>query len=398
MIGRRQITRAGVAFSGNLLLGGDYHTLNAQGSDQLIRVGAGRSIKTIAEGARLARRGATIEVDAGEYPGDVAVWANNGVTVRAVGGRVRLLAQGASAMGKGIWVVRSKGMRVEGFDFEGAAVPDRNGAGIRLDWGSLLVRDCSFVHNEMGLLTNNDPDTVLQVENCEFAYNQRPDGHNHNLYVGRIARLSVTGSYFHHARTGHLLKSRAALNLIQYNRLTDESGGTASYELEFPNGGIAVVVGNIIGQSKETENRHLLSFGAESYFWQRNALYLSHNTLINPLAWTGIFLRIAPGAEPSVAAVNNLLVGEGGLESSGPGHYRNNLHAQASDFTDLQAFDCALRRHSPLAGRAVDAGSVAGNDLRPRQEYLHPRRTRPLAGVAHNPGAIQLMTQHASPR
>jgi hypothetical protein len=364
----------------------------------ILQVGPQRRIKTIREASKLALRGTTVEVDAGDYVGDVATWALDDVHLRAIGGRVRLRANGASEGRKAIWVVRARGMVVEGFDFEDAVVPDQNGAGIRLDRGSLRVRDCRFLHNQMGLLTSNDSDAELVIENSEFAYNQRPDGHNHNLYVGRIARLSVTGSYFHHARTGHLLKSRAALNLIQYNRLTDESGGTASYELEFPDGGIAVVLGNIIGQSEETENRHLLSFGAESYFWQRNALYLSHNTLINPLAWTGIFLRVGPGAAPSVAAVNNLLVGEGSLESSGPGQYRNNLHAQTSDFADLQAFDCALRRHSPLAGRAVDAGSVAGNDLRPRQEYLHPRRTRPLAGVAHNPGAIQLMTQHASPR
>ena len=37
------------------------------------------------------------------------------------------------------------------------------------------------MHNEMGLLTSNEPTAVLEVENSEFAYNQRPDGHNHNL-------------------------------------------------------------------------------------------------------------------------------------------------------------------------------------------------------------------------
>ena len=117
----------------------------------------------------MAAAGSTIEVDAGDYLGDVAVWERDGVTVRAVGGRVRLLANGAAAEGKGIWVVRATGMRVQGFDFEGAAVPARNGAGIRLERGSLLVRDCSFVRNEMGILTNNDPATVLEVENSEFA-------------------------------------------------------------------------------------------------------------------------------------------------------------------------------------------------------------------------------------
>jgi len=366
-------------------------------ADGVLQVGPRRRIKTIREASKLAQRGTTIEVDAGDYAGDVATWSQDDVHLRAVGGRARLLANGASEARKGIWVVRARGLVVEGFDFEGAVVPDHNGAGIRLDRGSLRVRDCRFLHNQMGLLTGNDPGTELVVENSEFAYNQRPDGHNHNLYVGRIARLSVTGSYFHHARTGHLLKSRAALNLIRYNRLTDEAGGTASYELEFPDGGVAVVVGNIIGQSNGTENRHMVSFGAESYFWRRNAIYLSHNTLINPLAWTGIFLRVAPGVA-SITAVNNLLVGDGDLNTAGPGDYRNNLHAQARDLADLDNFDCALRSNSPLVGLAVDARTANGVDLKPRYEYRHPRATRALAGLAHNPGAIQLVTQPASKR
>ncbi|MDO8450873.1 MAG: hypothetical protein Q7T10_18935 [Rhodoferax sp.] len=294
-------------------------------------MGPTKAIKTIANAARLARAGSTIEVDSGDYAGDVAVWEHDGLTVRAVGGRVRLLAQGAAAEGKGIWVVRANGMRVEGFDFEGAAVPDRNGAGIRLEKGSLLVRNCSFMRNEMGLLTSNDPATVLEVENSEFAYNQRPDGHNHNLYVGQIARLSVTGSYFHHARIGHLLKSRAAVNHIFYNRLTDDAGGTASYELEFPNGGVAYVVGNLIAQGTQTENPHMISFGAEGYKWPRNEIHLENNTLVDALPRGGVFLRVAPGAD-AIRAVNNLLVGPGRLESAGQGVYRNNVTVDPRDY------------------------------------------------------------------
>ncbi|MBK9574228.1 MAG: hypothetical protein IPO43_16685 [Rhodoferax sp.] len=290
----------------------------------VIQVGPTRAIKTIAEAARLVSLGGTIEVDSGDYPGDVAVWQQDDVTIRAIGGRVRLLAQGAAAEGKGIWVVRAQGMRVEGFDFEGASVPARNGAGIRFERGSLLVRDCRFLHNEMGLLTNNDAASVLEVEDSEFAHNQRPDGHNHNLYAGRIARLSVKGSYLHHARTGHLLKSRAAVNDIRDNRLTDEDGGTASYELEFPEGGVAHVRGNLIAQSRDTQNPILISFGAEGYKWPRNELVLEHNTLVNPLSAGGAFLRVATGAT-RVLARHNRLVGPGRLEAAGPGDYHDNL-------------------------------------------------------------------------
>lgn len=312
---------------GATLQSGDAKASNAAPDPQVIQVGPQRTIKTIAAAAILARPGAIINVDSGDHIADVAVWQHNNVTVRAVGGRVRLLAKGAAAEGKAIWVVRAKGMRVEGFDFEGAAVPDRNGAGIRLETGSLLVRNCRFFHNEMGLLTNNDPHTILEIENSEFAHNQRPDGHNHNLYVGTIARLSVTGSYFHHAHIGHLLKSRAAVNHIVNNRLLDEIGGTASYELEFPNGGMAYVVGNTIAQSTTTQNAHLISFGAEGYKWPRNEIYLASNTLVNRLPRSGVFLRVAPGAD-AVHAIDNLLIGWGALESAGPGNYQNNRKSE----------------------------------------------------------------------
>jgi hypothetical protein len=390
---RRLFNAAGLAWSSGIIQAATHQSGSGQQNLRpqtapVLRVGLARAVKTLAEASRVAVPGITIEVDAGEYVADVATWERDDVSIRSIGGRVRLLANGAAAEGKGIWVVRANRMRVEGFDFEGAAVPSRNGAGIRLENGSLHVKDCRFLRNEMGLLTNNDPATVLEVENSEFAYNQRPDGHNHNLYAGRIARLSVVGSYFHHARIGHLLKTRAAVKQIFYNRLTDEPGGTASYELEFPNGGVAHVVGNIIAQGPQTDNVHLISFGAEGYKWQRNAIYLAHNTLVNLLPRGGVFLRVAPEAS-AVLALNNLLLGPGTLEAAGPGEYRNNLAALPEDFVLAASFDYRLAAGSRLKGRAVDAGSAAGESLRPLREYVHPRATRSLAGPAHNPGALQ---------
>lgn len=299
--------RAGMALLASGAVFAQTHLLAA--ADMVMHVGPDRAIKSIATAAGLVRAGATIKVDAGIYPGDVAVWQQDGVTIRAVGGRVRLLAQGAAAEGKAIWVVRAKGMRVEGFDFVGARVADKNGAGIRLERGTLVVRDCSFIDNENGLLTSNDPKVELDVINSEFGYNGYGDGQSHNLYAGTIARLSVSGSYSHHARVGHLLKSRAAESRIVDNRLIDGDDGTASYELEFPNGGVAYVVGNTIAQSTHTENPYLIAFGAEGYKWPHNSLYLANNTLVNPLPH-GLYLKVAPGAD-AVQMLDNVLVGYG---------------------------------------------------------------------------------------
>jgi hypothetical protein len=361
----------------------------------LLPVGPTRTIRSVREAARLARPGQIVEVDAGDYVADVAVWEHDNITVRATGGRVRLLAQGLSAEGKGIWVTRCERMVVEGFDFSGARAAGRNGAGIRLEKGSLKVRDCSFTDNEMGLLTSNDQTVVLEIEDSEFANNRRPDGHNHNLYAGSIARLSVVGSYFHHAHVGHLLKSRAKESYIYYSRLTDETGGTASYELEFPNGGFVFVIGNIIEQNASTENPVLISYGAEGYGWPRNEICLVNNTLVDKLPAGGQFLRVARGAQ-SVRVINNLLIGAGSLNETRPGDYRNNYDVTERDLSAAPGREYRLRQDSPLVGQAIDPGrSFAGDLLLPQREYVHPRRTRVLSDTPHDPGALQ---SKAAPR
>lgn len=355
----------------------------------VIQVGPDRAVKTIAQAAKLATDGTTIEVDAGDYAGDVSVWTQKQITLRAVGGRVRLIANGESAEGKAIWVVRVGQMDVEGFDFTGTQVSGRNGAGIRLESGKMRVRNCRFIDNENGIMTSNNPQIELDVIDSEFADNGYGDGQSHNLYAGVIARLSVTGSYFHHALVGHLLKSRAAVNDIRYNRLADGPGGRASYELEFANGGVAYVVGNIIEQSEKTENPHLVSYAAEGYRWPENALYLIHNTLIDKKPGGGVMLRVKPG-DATIVAVNNLLIGRGRLETAGPGDFSNNVSANMAIFESAAPEEYRPRPDARLAGKlaAVPSG-VDGGGLQPQSEYRHPVGTQPIKGRLRNPGALQ---------
>jgi hypothetical protein len=358
--------------------------------ESIIRVGPRHSTKTLEQAAAQAHDGDTFEVDAGEYRGDVAIWNKKNITLTAVGGRVKLLADGLSAEGKGIFVLRGGQMRIEGFDFSGAQVPDQNGAGIRLENGTLTVVDCTFSNNQNGMLVNNNAKIELNIVNCEFHHNGYGDGQSHNLYVGSIGRLSVSGSYFHHAKVGHLIKSRAAINHIFYNRLTDEPGASASYELEFASGGIAFVVGNIIAQSAQTENPHMISFGAEGYEWPDNALYLVNNTLVDNRSQGGVFLRVKP-KNVTVKALNNLLVGRSKLEAAGPGDYRNNFTVDWNEFALAAREDYRLVRSSKLLGKALDAGMAHGQSLMPTHDYVHPRHTIALQGPARHPGALQTL-------
>ncbi len=346
-------------------------------------------VKTVAMAAQLAMDRTTIEVDAGDYLGDVAVWTQEQVTIRAVGGRVRLIANGESAEGKAIWVVRGREMVVEGFDFTGSKVNGRNGAGIRLEGGKLQVLNCRFILNENGIMTGNNPQIELDIVDSEFAHNGYGDGQSHNLYAGTIARLSVIGSHFHHAIVGHLLKSRAAVNDIRYNRLVDGPSGKASYELEFPNGGVAYVEGNIIEQSETTENPHLISYAAEGYRWPANALYLVHNTLVDKRSGGGVMLKVRPG-DVKILAVNNLLVGRGRLETAGPGDFRNNINADLDIFEPAAPEEYRPRPDIRLSGKLAEVPtSVDGVQMPTRLEFRYPIGTQPLRGRLRSLGAVQ---------
>lgn len=362
-------------------------SLDTKNAERIIHVGPDRAIKTLANAARLASDGDVVEVDAGDYRGDVAVWQQKNLTLRAVGGRVRLIASGADVEGKGIWVLRGGRITVDGFDFLGAQVSDRNGAGIRLEKGDLTILNCGFWENENGILTSNNPDIILRISNSEFGHNGAGDGQSHNLYVGAIKHLHVSGSYFHHARVGHLLKSRAAENFVMYNRLVDGPKGEASYELEFPSGGVGYVIGNVIEQAATTDNFHMISFGAEGFRWPKNELYLVNNTLVDHWPEGGIFLRVKSGA--SIYAQNNLLVGKGGLDSAGPGDYSNNINVSAGEFINLSGQDYRLKSTSRLVGKGIAPKRQNGIELQPSREYSHPRNTRSIVVPPLSPGAMQ---------
>ena len=360
---------------------------------RVIRVGKTGEARSITEASRIARSGDVVEIEAGEYVGDVAVWAQKEITIRGVNGMARLVAGGASAEGKGTWVVRGERLTVENVAFIGARAPDRNGAGIRLERGLLTIRNCFFEDNENGILTNNDAGIELVIEGSEFVRNGGGDGQSHNLYVGSIARLAVIGSYFHAARVGHLLKSRAKESQILYNRLTDEPDGRASYELEFPAGGLAIVLGNLIQQGPRTENSVIVSMGAEGYRWERNELHFAHNTVVNDRPEGGVFILAKPG-NAAVRVANNLFVGKGTFELNATHELLGNENAAWSEFALVPRLDLRLKARSRLVGRAGPAGAVGGFALQPDREYVYPTGvSRVPPGTPLSPGAFQSVSQ-----
>jgi len=371
-------------------------TAREQQQATVLRVGAQRQLERPSAAAQIARDGDTIEIDAGTYPGDAAIWRANRLNIRGVGGRAHLRADGAEAEGKGIWVIKGNDTTIESVEFSGAKVPDKNGAGIRQEGTGLTIRNCHFHDNENGILTGANPASDIVIENSEFARNGFGDGYSHNLYIGGVRSFTLRFSYVHHARIGHNVKSRALRNHILYNRIADEIDGTGSYAVEFPSGGLAFVIGNLIQQGPATDNPVIVSFGAEGLRNPVNELYFVNNTVVNDLPSGGTFLFIKAGTS-AASIVNNIFSGPGEI-SSGPGELRYNVVARKTDFVDAANFDYRLRPGAAAIGFGVDPGSVRGLDLRPSAQYDHTAQAASRSRIGGlDAGALEYRYEPSSP-
>ncbi len=356
-------------------------------------VGPGEKVATVSEAARLARDGEVIEIRSGSYRGQPAIWTKNNLLIRGVGQRPVMIADGRSAEDKAIWVVRGGKVRIENIEFRGARVADGNGAGIRFEKGELAIHACRFADNEMGLLTANSAALALEISDSEFVDAPRHAGDLHHLlYVGAIGRFVLRGSRFHNGHLGHLVKSRARENHVLYNMLADGAGGRASYELEFPNGGIAYVIGNVIAQGAGTDNPSVVSYGAEGPRWPVNGLYLAHNTLVND-NYTGTFLAVRDEKFPGgidVWAINNLTVGNGDVNRPAQGRFEGNRTAGRGELIEYGGLPLRLTNMSPLRGSVRPPGSIGAVNLLPSAEFTYPVGTRKIrVSSSLSPGAFQ---------
>ncbi|MGC2112249.1 MAG: right-handed parallel beta-helix repeat-containing protein [Candidatus Korobacteraceae bacterium] len=396
LLRRRQVPRlAGLALLAFVLMLASVPASQAS-AGRLLQVGPTRNLKRPSQAAAAAKNGDTIEIDAGLYLGDVAVWTRDNLTIRGVGGRPRVDARGKSVQGKGIWVIQGTNTTVENMEFSGATVPDQNGAGIRQEGPGLTVRNCYFHDNENGILTGANPSSDILVENSEFARNGYGDGQSHNIYIGDVRTFTLRYSYSHEAKIGHLVKSRAQTNYILYNRLTDETG-TASYEIDLPSGGRSYIIGNLIQQSPITDNETIISYAEEGGRNSVQELYIVNNTIVNDYEGGGIFVHV--GGLPTVCRlVNNLFIGPG-IVLQGRGVQAGNLATRNAHLVNQAEYDYHLSKESPAINKGVRPGVAAGYDLAPMFEYVHPvsKEPRSVVGSAIDIGAYEYDNPGQSP-
>jgi MYXO-CTERM domain-containing protein len=344
-----------------------------------------------------AAAGDVIEIDAaGTYDGDTCAWSTDALTLRGVNGRPHIDDTGVHlAESKGVFVVHAATVRFENLELSGASVPDRNGAAIRHQGTDLEVVGCYLHDNEDGILGSpiTDGTGTVTITSTELAYNGYGDGYSHNAYLGHYASVVLRDSWSHGARVGHLFKSRALENEILYNRLTDETGGSASYELDLPNAGRSVVVGNLIEQEGTTQNSTIVAYGEESSGINPDTtLVFAHNTVVNRRS-AGTFVVVGSAVGTPALLVNNLFVGPGTLTDQAGATLAGNWDDGMGDplLADVDGFDYHLTDGSPCVDAAVDAATYT-DEAAPVAEYVHPldEIPRQRVGASDDIGAYEL--------
>ena len=208
----------------------------------------------------------TILIAAGRYR-DCAVVDKGRVAFRgAAPGSV--VFDGGACEGKATLVLRGREAKVEGLVFEHIAVPDNNGAGIRIEHGGLTVTDTIFRNSQQGILSADDPAATIRVERSTFSglgICANGSGCAHGLYIGRFGKLIVTHSRFERGQGGHYFKSRAITVEATDNSFDDSAGHGTNYMIDLPAGATGLIAHNIFVQGKDKENHSaLIAVAAEA--------------------------------------------------------------------------------------------------------------------------------------
>ena len=196
-----------------------------------------------------------IIISPGSYR-DCAIQAAGAISFRAiVPGQT--IFDGGTCEGKAALVLRGQSASIDGIIFQNMRVPDANGAGIRLEKGNLTVTRAIFRNSEQGILTAEDANGSIKIDQSTFSGLGRCDrglSCAHSIYVGDYGSLSVTNSRFERGNGGHYIKSRAARLSITDNAFDDTRGRETNYMIDLPGGAVGTIARNIFVQGASKEN------------------------------------------------------------------------------------------------------------------------------------------------
>lgn len=264
--------------------------VSATAQARTLEVGSGKQYPAPSAAAAAAQAGDTIAVYPGRYV-DCAVIAQNDVIVEGVGNAEQIVMTDKACEGKALLVIRGENATVRNITLANVRIPDDNGAGIRGESKSILIDKVRFIGNQNGILSGTEGGSMT-IRNSLFERNGFcGDACSHGVYVGRLDLVHIENSRFFDTRQAHHIKSRAARTEIVGCDIQDGPDGTASYEIEAPNGGSLVVRGSTITKGSNSENHTAsIMIGSEGVTQPTGEIIVENNIFRNDGSYPTIFV------------------------------------------------------------------------------------------------------------
>ncbi len=270
-----------------------------QAGEVLVDGAVFHSLKAAFEAARPFSR---IRIGPGDWLEAVVVTAE-GVVIEGKGAHLRERA----AEGKAAIVVKADNVEIRDIECSGIAVPDRNGACVRLEGRNLALSNVYFHDSEEGLLTGSDPGMVA-IWNSRFERLGQA-GRAHGIYVGG-GRLHISRSVFLAARDqGHEIKSRAIETIIK-DTVIASLDGADSRLIDVANGGRLVIRRSVLAEGTASVNSDMIGYGLEGLAADRSSrIEITDSLIINDKDRPVTFLARPKNATLPLMVIGNLFVG-----------------------------------------------------------------------------------------
>lgn len=382
------------AFAPLVILAGAFSTqasFAATTPTVILKVGPGLTYTKPSQALAKAVDGARIEIQAATYTNDPLCITKNNVTLIGVGGKATFLATVPTGKtypptsslpgceGKGILVTKGKDAIIDNIVFTGMKVSSGNGAGIRAEGTNLTIRNSVFHSNENGILANENLASTITITDSSFYNNGRSDGLAHNIYIGPVKSLIVRNIVSHHAKVGHLLKTRSRQTEIVASRFYDDDDGTSSYALDV-SGGIASITGNYFQKGpKATNQGTVVNFYTSRDPKGPHELTVSGNSFVSYLPVEGAFVRAKDDGNAGISGrvSSNIFMAKHGPAISGGGTrdynktpvvapknviVENNTKRYVDDAVSAAQAAAAFSLTSSISGPELLCGTLSSND------------------------------------
>jgi hypothetical protein len=275
------VTLAGLALAALPLAGLPLSQASAQGRPEPFTVvETGKTYASLQEAVKaIGDRRGTIRFAPGRYR-QCAVQEAGVITYIAEEAGTAIL-EGRACEGKAGLVLRGLGAEIRGLTFRNYAVPDGNGAGIRIERGQLNIAYSRFLDSQQGILSAGDPSSQIYIIRSTFSglgTCENSAGCAHSIYIGDYGKLTVRESRFERGRGGHYLKSRTGQVVIEDNSFDDAGGVQTNYMIDLPAGAVGSIANNWFVQGKSKENYSaFIALGAEDSIHNSDGLQVVNN-------------------------------------------------------------------------------------------------------------------------